>query len=70
MSRNLAGVSTPVTQSGLRQFDRLSAAEAVRRAWSERGSHPRWDADVEETIRQLNPVLARALDRLADKQSF
>lgn len=67
MARNLAGVETPVTSAWLRSLDRLPAEEAVRRAWSEPGSRPGWDADVHETIRALHPLLARALDRLAGK---
>lgn len=67
MARNLAHVKTPGTPAGLRSLDRLPAAEAVRRAWSEPGPNPGWDADVHETIRALHPLLARALDRLVGK---
>jgi hypothetical protein len=62
--RNLAGVQTPVSSSGLRQYDRLPAADAVAAAWGMPGRRPDVDADVHATIEALNPVLARALDRL------
>jgi hypothetical protein len=66
MARNLAHVKTPVTPAGLRKYDQLTAADAARRAWSQPGSNPGWDADVRETIRALHPLLARALDRMMD----
>lgn len=55
---------TPVTAAGLRKYDHLPPAEAARRAWSQSGNHPEWDRQRKEDMRDMLPLLARALDRL------
>jgi hypothetical protein len=61
--------ATPVTQEGLKQYDNLPAGMAVLMAWSESGSNPNWHEAMQEDVRKKMPVLARALDRLADTNS-
>lgn len=55
---------TPTTETGLRKYDDLPAAEAVLKAWTEAGNHPAWDYERKQETRQSLPLLARALDRL------
>lgn len=56
---------------GLREleerWDDLPAAEAVARAWQDPGprrKHGTWHPTARDEVRQLMPLLARALDRL------
>lgn len=58
---------TPVTQSGLRQYDGLPAAVAVAKAWSVPGRMPACHRRAQATVRRIMPVLARALDRLSQE---
>lgn len=59
-------MNTPTTPSGLRQYDALAAAEAAVRAWTTPGPNPAWHAASVRDVRDRMPLLARALDLLAD----
>jgi hypothetical protein len=59
---------TPVTPSGLAQFDDLPAMQAVVKAWTDPGSHPDWHNHMKVRLSNQMPVLARALDRLAKEE--
>jgi len=61
---SVQGQLTPTTPSGLRKYDHLPPAEAARRAWTTAGNHPEWDAACKDEVRNLLPLLARALDRM------
>lgn len=60
---------TPVTDAGLRRYDHLPAAEAVRLAWTEAGPHPAYHRTVKTEVGTSMPVLARALNRLENERS-
>jgi hypothetical protein len=57
-------MKTPVTQAGLRRYDHLPAAEAVKLAWSDPGSNLSWHRKMQALVEEQMPLLARALDRL------
>ncbi len=59
-------MTTPTTPDGLRHYDHLPAAEAIRLAWTSPGRNPDWHRKMQDTVRAAMPVLARALDRLAE----
>jgi len=62
-------VKTPYTEDGLRRFDQLPAAEAVAAAWLEVDSrHADWHRKSQQVVRDAMPVLARAVERLANQQ--
>ena len=61
---SVRGKKTPVTSGGLRKYDNLPPADAALKAWTTAGSHPEWDAACKREVRNLLPLLARALDRL------
>lgn len=63
-----AQVKTPYTKSGLRKFDDLDPAEALRRAWSDPGNHPMWHVEAQAVVRRAMPVLGRALDRFTTSE--
>ena len=54
---------TPVTKTGLSQYDGLPSGVAVLMAWSEPGSNPEYHRLMQNEVRRQMPVLARALDR-------
>lgn len=60
------GRRTPTTPAGLHQYDSLPAVQAVVKAWTVPGGHPDWHDAMREHVRLEMPVLARALDRLAN----
>lgn len=60
---------TPTTPDGLSQFDGEDAVAAVIKAWTEPGPHPEWHTMMQRQVKIQMPVLARALDRLADEAS-
>ncbi len=62
-------MTTPTTPDGLRQYDHLPAAEAARLAWTSPGYHSGWHRQMQDRVRAAMPVLARALDRLADEDA-
>ena len=55
---------TPVTRSGLRQYDSLPPLDAVLAAWANQGANPTWHQVMQSEVRDSMPLLARALDRL------
>lgn len=56
-----------MSDEGLRQYDDLSAAEAVARAWGDPGRYPTWHHRMQQIVRKQMPVLARALDRIVEE---
>lgn len=54
----------PVTYKGLRKYDDLPALEAVVKAWTTLGRNPRAHLFAQDKVRDLMPVMARALDRV------
>lgn len=56
---------TPATERGMRLYDALPPAEAVRRAWTDQGAAPAWHDAMKAEVASHMPLLARALDRLA-----
>lgn len=59
-------ITTPVTPGGLRQYDHLPPDEAVIAAWTRPGPRPDWHRERVDDVRAGMPLLARALDRLAE----
>lgn len=59
-------MTTPTTPEGMAQYDDLPPAEAVVLAWTNPGDHPAWHRDRQAELRKAMPLLARALDRLAE----
>lgn len=57
---------TPVTPSGLHGMDQLPPEEALVRAWTVPGRNPAWHRLTVRVVRDAMPLLARALDRLAE----
>lgn len=59
----------PVRQShtGLRRYDALDPEEAILLAWTVAGGHPRYHAEQQQIVRERMPLLARALDRMAEE---
>lgn len=60
---SVRGKKTPVTAQGLKKYDHLPAAEAILAAWTTPGSHPDWNEACKDEVRNLMPLLARAMDR-------
>ncbi len=58
---------TPTTPGGLRALDALPASEAARLAWTVPGPRPAWHEAQRDEVRRRMPLLARALDRLAEE---
>lgn len=58
---------TPVTDRGLRKLDGLSAVDAVVTAWADPGLHWRWHHMTRRVVRASMPLVARALDRMAEE---
>lgn len=58
-------MKTPTTEAGLRKYDALSPKDAAVRAWVTPGVRPEWDAQAKRIVRDVCPLLARALDRMA-----
>jgi hypothetical protein len=58
---------TPVTKEGLVQYDELPSGVAVLMAWTEAGNNPHWHEMMQDNVRAEMPVLARALDRMANE---
>jgi hypothetical protein len=61
-------VTTPTTPDGPHRYDHLPAAEAARQAWAEPGRHSGWHEQMRDRVRAAMPLLARALDRMAEEQ--
>lgn len=59
---------TPVTRAGLKQYDHLSPEDAVLKAWTDPGTNPGWHYAMKRDLHKSMPLLARALDRLAESQ--
>lgn len=60
---------TPFTDDGLRQYDNLDPITATIAAWRTPGPRPDWHERARATVREVMPVLGRALDRLAGHRS-
>lgn len=50
--------------NNMSMYDELSPDEAARRAWIVQGPSPRIHEDARRTVREVMPLLARALDRM------
>jgi hypothetical protein len=48
----------------MRLYDNLDPIEAVLKAWTQYGTMTRQRERMQKTVRDANPLLARALDRL------
>lgn len=60
---------TPVTESGLRQYDHLEPVQAVLAAWNAPGPRPDWHLRMRLEVTNAMPLLARALDRLTQENT-
>lgn len=58
---------TPVTPGAWQAADALPPLEAVVAAWTDPGPNPFWHRMQQEALRQSMPLLAHALDRLAER---
>lgn len=58
---------TPFTEDDFQQARQQPALEAVVRAWTSPGTHPGWYANGVAQMRGAMPLLADALDRLAEQ---
>jgi hypothetical protein len=56
-----------MTKGTLKQYDDLPAIEAAIKAWTNPGPSPYWHARMQDKVRGHMPLLARALDRLAEE---
>lgn len=56
---------TPVTGLGL--YDGLYSLDAVIESWRNAGPRPAWHEARKREVRDAMPLLARALDRLAQE---
>ena len=61
-------MDTPTTPAGREQLDRLDPLEAAVVAWTTPGNYPYWHELAREEVRRSMPLLARALDRAAERQ--
>lgn len=59
-------MKTPVTKTGMRQYDHLNPVEAVIMAWTEQGINPDYHELAKKHVHDLMPLLGRALDRLEE----
>ena len=59
-------MKTPYTDQGLVQYDEMEPIEAVVAAWTQMGRNPKWHLNTQNFVRESMPLLARALDRLAE----
>ena len=57
---------TPYTRSGIKKYDNDPAVQAVINAWTIPGHNSYWHEKMKRNVREQMPVLARALDRLAE----
>lgn len=59
---------TPYSEDGIRKLDDLPAADAVLLAWAMKGRNPKYHERAQQQVRDLMPVLGRALDRFLEQQ--
>lgn len=62
-------MKTPTTPSGLTRYDDLAPGQAAVRAWIEPGPVPQYHRACQEQVREVMPLLGRALDRAADAEA-
>lgn len=67
LRRRKQGEATPITEEGLVQYDELPSGVAVLMAWTEAGGNPLWHFEMQDEVRKKMPLLARALDRMANE---
>lgn len=60
--------SVEALPAGLGMYDGLSPEQAVKAAWLNAGINPDYHADVLAKIREMAPILGRALDRLGSSK--
>lgn len=63
-------VATPVTPGGLQKFDKLPPPVAAASAWMDGGRNPAFHEIRRQEMRLTMPLLARALDRLAEAVDY
>jgi hypothetical protein len=70
LRREAKRLETPMTEqaapTGLARYDDLPPAAAVAAAWSEPGASTEWHGRGKAVVTSTMPLLARALDRLAE----
>lgn len=67
LRRRKQEAETPVTKEGLVQYDELPSGVAVLMAWTEAGGNPLHHFKMQDEVRKKMPLLARALDRMANE---
>ena len=65
--KNIVSKKTPVTYNGMRKYDHLPPEIAIYKAWTTPGNEPRWNRRRKQDVYDGMPLLARALDRLAEE---
>jgi hypothetical protein len=55
---------TPILRADL--YDNLPPEQAVLKAWTRPGPRPDWHRKMQDEVRKVMPLLARALDRMSD----
>lgn len=73
MSRNIFEENhevpeTPVTESGLTQYDGKDALDAIIDAWVIQGVESLYHRRMQDNVRRSMPLLGRALDRAAEER--
>lgn len=54
----------PVTPDGLRKYDKVPVEEAIKLSWNDPGVYPIAHEEAKQLVRDVMPLLARALDRM------
>lgn len=54
----------PVTLEGLRKYDKVPVEEAIKLSWNNPGVYPIAHEEAKQLVRDVMPLLARALDRM------
>lgn len=61
-------MKTPTTPEGLVKFDNLPPKDAIFKAWLEPGINPEYHERMKDEVRKNMPLLARAIERLAESK--
>lgn len=64
MFRGFKPYKMPVTPQGLKKYDELPVEEAIKLAWTNEGVYPIAHEEAKQVVRDVMPLLARALDRI------
>lgn len=60
-------MTTPTTPEGLRLWDHLPWPQDALAAWMDPGPNPEHHRRAHDEVRRMMPLLARALDRQAER---